>query len=570
MTATSHILGLFGAISALDPEGLARLLRERDVIAPAGASPLDLAALAASPAAVHAQLQLLSRNELDALAKIQQGQPANSIGQHTLLTIPGEPVTLRPEVDAVWEEVDSLLDSGGGDQAGDSLTGPVTDVDITAMVGTVEALEELLTALQRRPLDSAEFPSAETWAARLEPETADGRSWAPVAELAWRCGLIVHRGLSWPISARGSHWRSLALGARLATLAQGVFHQLPGWLAEQLDAASTGVSSPPLPPLVSEEVWSHWTELASRAGLIVASHPTALAVALSRGEDVGALIDQALPNPTDQLYPDGPDSVVAAGVPVPALEEMLRRVGRWDSGGLAPRFVISPTSIVGALQEGVDPDEIHRFVGSTIPGGSASALGHLVADATDKALRVSVQPGEEGSRLVVGDDITAQLLVSDRRLASLSLQRHDGGQLRSSREPAEVHRVLLDEGYPHLVRTIEGALVDSVTEEPVDSPAVGSGWSVDTAAGLVAHWQQLRENSPAEWCGPVIDLAIESGGAVEVTVDMGDNHAVLQLELRSVGNGRLRARDIRSDVEKTIPVNRIVSISPGLGPAASS
>ncbi len=578
MTENKHTLGLFSAISTLGPAALATVLRERDVIAPAAATALDIASQLAKPDAVLAQLRLLNSKELAALESLQRGVapevstlPAHS-DDRLLTHTSGGQQRLRPDVAQVWPSVTEARAtpaSSGQPETPSWLAGG--DLDLTQVVGTVEAVEMLLHSVRSHPIDSpGEPPSQCVWAGRLDPNDDTQRNWELIAEIARRCGLLVHTGGSWRIGARGIDLLHQPLATRMARLARGIWDQLPVWVSEQIDGALAGSTRPALPPLVTASDWSHWSELAAHVGLVGASGPTVLSAALREARDDEAAIAQALPNPTDQLYADGPDSVVAAGIVNPDLEATLRSIARWDSGGLAPRFVFSTASIVDALQRGVDGAIIEEVINTSIPGGATSALGQLVTEATRKATMVTLQPREDGSRVLVGDPMIQQLLHSDRRLASLGLQEVGNGVFHTNTPAVDAHTLLLEEGYPHLVRDPMGERVNLAAGELAATPAVGAGWSVEQAETLVDHWRALREDSPTEWFAPVIDLAIESGGALEVTVDMGESSAVLQLELRSVGNGRLRARDIRSDVERTIPVNRIVSMAPGPVPGEES
>jgi hypothetical protein len=89
----------------------------------------------------------------------------------------------------------------------------------------------------------------------------------------------------------------------------------------------------------------------------------------------------------------------------------------------------------------------------------------------------------------------------------------------------------------------------------------------DTAASLV---EKLRLGSSADpeitgkaWLSRQLDVAIKAKAALTVTVQLPDGSSVdYQLEPASMGGGRLRARDRKADIERTLPLASIVSVGP--------
>jgi hypothetical protein len=70
------------------------------------------------------------------------------------------------------------------------------------------------------------------------------------------------------------------------------------------------------------------------------------------------------------------------------------------------------------------------------------------------------------------------------------------------------------------------------------------------------------ENGQA-WLERQLDVAIRGKVGLTVTVKMPNGSLVdFQLEPASVAGGRLRARDRKSDLERTLPLSSIAAISP--------
>ena len=91
--------------------------------------------------------------------------------------------------------------------------------------------------------------------------------------------------------------------------------------------------------------------------------------------------------------------------------------------------------------------------------------------------------------------------------------------------------------------------------------------STDSTVALI---ERLRLGSSSDagetdkaWLSRQLDVAIKGKLALTVTVRMPDGTDVdYQLEPASVGGGRLRARDRKSDIERTLPLSSIVSVGP--------
>ena len=564
MPSPSLSLGLFDPVCSLTPAGLARVLRERDVVAPVSPSPLQLAELLAAPEAVISQLRSLGRDDLDALDQLASGHsgeqsplPAHA-AERLLVTSDG---ALRPELVEVWPRVWTQMPSASEPQLG-SARG-LAAIDTAAMVATAEGLESMLQALEGQPMPAEASGDAEAWSKRLGRDELEPRSIMALADIAQRAGFIGVDEDHLVVTGRGHSYTLLPLRQRLLDVAGALWKQLPRWWEAAAVQLMDGQDPPEwMWPLAGAEQWRDWMERCQLVGLATNGQLTELAAALHRGSDARSVIDHALPSSTNQLYPDGPDSVIAAGVLSDEQESSLRQIARWHSGGLAARFVVTPSSVVGALQNGLSADEIRTVLAEALPGGADSPLTHLVNESMEKAQALSLYAANSESHLVVTDEMTRQLLLSDRRLGVLGLSSTDDGTLRSPLPGDQVRELLLAEGYPVLLKSAEGQLLPDGRRQQPDCAARGAGWGESDTAALIAEWDTTRQQSPERWFGGAIQRAIDAGEPLKLTVDTGQDHLTMQLELRSVGNGRLRARDIRSDVERTIPVNRIVSIAP--------
>jgi hypothetical protein len=113
------------------------------------------------------------------------------------------------------------------------------------------------------------------------------------------------------------------------------------------------------------------------------------------------------------------------------------------------------------------------------------------------------------------------------------------------------------EGPDGVIRAVQRTPPRPVVTEPAPDPA----------GRLVARIREAAEHQPAEsgaaWNARQLELAIKAKLEVTVVVRMPDGTEVpYLLEPAALAGGRLRARDRRADIERTLPLSHIVAVDP--------
>jgi hypothetical protein len=90
--------------------------------------------------------------------------------------------------------------------------------------------------------------------------------------------------------------------------------------------------------------------------------------------------------------------------------------------------------------------------------------------------------------------------------------------------------------------------------------------SADPTAAIVERLRQYGEESGQDndraWLERQLDAAVKARLTITVTVTVQDGSSVdYVLEPTGLGGGRLRARDRRADIERTLPLARITAVS---------
>lgn len=569
MSATRNVLGLLSPVTEQDSENLLKVLIQRGIGVDPSRSLLELCQQLSAREAVWAGLEQLPRADLLSLCALESAPELEREKFHTLLLIerPEDTWRLRPEVAELWPEIEEILEKTGGKEselkpvpAASTLGEP----ELSAVFSSIENVERLITELEAEPFCAPENLTAAHWEKLGQRVSLDQPALDGAFGLGLRLGLVTHRRGSWSTTVRGAQWRNRGSAEKWVDLVEGFLATLPSWWPDPLPG-DCGVESVLASitsrfPLVTPHGVEQIVKQASSVGLIRANAPTTLSTAHTR-RDLSSVVSGLMPPTVDQLYPDGPDTVVAAGPLSPEVEHALRQCGRWVSGGLTPRFQITPRTIVGALQCGWTGDQLLDVLGRVVLGGLNSALGEQVRDTVEKANGLSLSGNHTGCSATCSTELLAKLLLADRRLHNVQWTVSGELILRSDKPLWEVHSLLLDESYPHLVRNTEGDLLPSPSSDRLSaSEQLTSQWTSQIVASMQESFRYEKQSSTF-WL-TVLELAVRDRTPITVEVDVAGEHRQLSIEPHAVKNGRLRGLDLRSDVERTIPVSHVVNVRP--------
>ena len=446
----------------------------------------------------------------------------------------------------------------------------------------VSAIAELITELSREPARELSrgglgLPDTKRLAAVMGVELD---TVAPLVAAAARAHLIARSGGHWMGTEAGEEWMLEGTTRRWSTLAGAWLDALPPDVRELLASRpsfSWGVALrafvcwlfPAGGDWMDERV-DEFTRDAELIG-ISAHHTTSPAgVALLAGdiEAAVALMSASLPAEVGAVYLQHDLSIVAPGPLSPSIDARLRGLADVESRELASSYRITAGSVGRALAAGETADSLLEFLRGVSLSGIPQPVEYLIRESAARYGSVRVgSTGSDGPQVqsYVRSDDAALLgtLAVDQTLASLGLVAAGEHRL-TSRFPAEaVFWALTDARYPVAAENADGEIVhlrrhQLATVETADAP--------DPAAALV---EKLRAGDGGEvmaadaWLARQLDTAIKSKLTVTVSIAMPGGVVVdYLLEPASVGGGRFRARDRRADIERTLPLSSIISITP--------
>jgi hypothetical protein len=220
---------------------------------------------------------------------------------------------------------------------------------------------------------------------------------------------------------------------------------------------------------------------------------------------------------------------------------------------MASTFRISAESISRALATGDDGDGLLSFLTGHSLTELPQNLVYLINDVAAKhgSVRVSLAVGR--TIVEAATDQLAALLGVDSNVRHLQLEPTGVRTFATALDPGSVINVLVEAGYPAV--TVDAS--SGLEHTPVEMPEAA-------LHALVTRLRELDEDIPmdASWLKRQLDLAIRNKQRVTVTVQMPDGERDFELEVTALANGRLRGRDLRGAVERTLPLAFITAVRP--------
>lgn len=615
MAASGSALALAARLRALDDDALARLVTQREIRDAGIRDFFDLAEALLDRTSVQSALERLDRGTLALLAVA--GELAETSGAPT-----AEQLSARLElpIGDVRERIAIALEAGLlGTESGryapwdavveqlrawpafglpasrdlessspPAVLEPVSETDVRFIdrgagdraFGTLGAVTETLLALRDAPArrltrGGLALPDARRLAGIAGVEAAEVEL---LLDIAARAGLAVLSGAEWVPTQRLSAWLTGSRIDRWAELATGWLSRLPDDLRELLRSRAHAVWGD---GLLDYLAWLYpaggaWIrERAAAAareaellGITGAGAPSTAGTRLLLDGTAAAAEAMAasFPPEVDQVYLQHDLTVIAPGPLRVDLETRLRGMAEPEARGVASSFRITAVSLTRAFVAGETADSVRAFLSALSLTGIPQPLEYLIADTAARFGTLRVGRLDETPGAYVRSDDTGLLrqLAVDQALTPLGLEAAGVDRLTTRFDVGLLYTALLDARYPVVAEDAEGEIVAMRAERRASSG--GGAPTDDTAALLISRVRESAADAPEEadraWLARQLELAIKGKVTVTVTVRLPDESlAEYVLEPAALAGGRLRARDRRADIERTLPLASIISVA---------
>ena len=616
---SASALALAARLRALDDDALTRLVRVRDIRDPRLHDLFDLADALLDGASIQSALQPLERPVLAVLAAAaENGGPVTAVELAVRVGVPADAVAERLQLVAdlglvdvhedgveAWDAVAERLRAWPAeglpslDQLLDVPAPPALDpvaVDDRRITdrgaserafATVTTVTELILAMRDQPIrELARGGVALPDARRLAAQGIDPADLTALLEIVDRAELAALDRGEWAITADANDWVLMTRPQRWARLASGWIDRLPDDLRALL-RERVGVEWGEglldylrwLFPAGGDWMRSRVVDISREAellGITSGALPSSPGAALL-GSSVAAAereISALFPTEVDRVYIQHDLSIIAPGPLVTPLDLRLRVLADIEARGLASTYRVTGASLVRAMTSGESAAGIRAFLADISLTGIPQPLDYLLGDTAARFGSLRVGPiddtprtgPEAGARSYVRSDdhtLLAQLDV-DQNLAPVGLRGGTSGRRVSRFDPEIVYWNLADARYPVVAEDAEGRILPMRRERR--GPVVRVA-PPDPASALVARLREATvggaEETGQAWLVRQLEHSIRSKVAVTVTVRLPDGtDADYLLEPASLGGGRLRARDRRADIERTLPLASITAVRP--------
>lgn len=337
---------------------------------------------------------------------------------------------------------------------------------------------------------------------------------------------------------------------------------LPGTLDEALELVF---------PLADESLGNELSLLKEQAqdiGFSVSGIATPLLDPCLRGEfeKAKALLEAHLPSAQHSLIVQADLSLIAPGPLDTATESVVRKFAQVEQVSVACSYRLSALSVSHGLECGLSIDEIRNTLTDLSQKPLPQPVEYLLSEAQTRFGRLTISKGTGTERAVLRstDGILLTEVLNDVRLRPFAFQAVTASSLATRFEPDVLYFALRELGYVPVRIDESGNVI---------SPRAKNSWSGvaaiiehDPLADLIA---KLRTADDKVGSQPddqdlvrQIQLAVKNKAQLRVTLTNRDGSEVeFTVVPTALANGRLRGLDKKADIERTLPLEKILRVA---------
>jgi hypothetical protein len=364
---------------------------------------------------------------------------------------------------------------------------------------------------------------------------------------------------SWIASDPKTRWQ-LLVNAWLAVLGASGAKELALQHSQNPNKSLTELigSSFPLVNASAQSRIARVPELADAIGLSVTGFAASWLSSVLVGKVTAAAkaLEQRLPAQQERIIVQADLSIIAPGPLASSIEVELRKFTDTENIGLATGYRISPVSISCGLEEGLTEKQIRALLeklsGSQLP----QPVDYLISETANRFGRLKIIASDAGSMVTSTDELLAAQILMDSKLKSFGLRKTEYG-IASSLEPESLYHALRENGYLAIRVDSKGNVI---APSAIHKNSSHAAMFRDQLTRLRKQDLEIADQAPESDVDRKIQLALASKSIL--LVEINANGKVMNFVLEPIGlaNGRLRARDRKADIERTLPVSAITSI----------
>ena len=578
----SDQLRIAAALRRLDDESLERVMQLRMLNSSHFRDFFDLADALANQKSVAAALSSLTVSQFDQLDNLgdKKSKPGSFIFDLMLAErTESGPHVFQSTVDAMTSIRKMRLATEPNFATTDETTvlaAESIDRDASlAIFDIIQALTELIFELEQRFIREVGkrgvgLPDIKRLANHLRKPNDYSKQ---VFELAQFVQLAEVEGSRWQLGEQAEHWITWSDRERWVHLAKCWLSLLGEEAASELLAIDPTQSFSaqlakvyPFADSTATNRIKKVAEIANLIGLVSNSQATSWLALLATNslQEASRLAIAGLPTAAEKLIIQADLTLIAAS-PLPTeLEIRLRRFVDTEQIGVASTYRLSALSVSNGLETGLSIGEIRELLLSLSGKDLPQPVDYLLREAEQRFARLKVQATKSGahSQIFSADSILLAEIHNDQRLKPFALHFDEQGNLHSRFEAELVYFALREANFV-AVRVDEKGQVLSPQKLSSINTVSEKKQSIAEDIARMREADTLGTSDPEEDdLLRQIQLAIKYKAKMQIVLTTANGEQVeFLVEPVGVANGRLRAKDRKADLERTLPLSSIVSIA---------
>lgn len=586
----SELIKVSAALRAMSDEKLQSLISQRMINSNQLLDFFDLAEALTKPTAVSATIAGLPLSQARELRALAAGATANSqiatdLAEQMLISPEPEFTPYESTLNALLEfskinlpGLHAVLDDN--EEIENAPNQDQIDRDCGVEIfETLQAITELIFDLEHRYVrevgrKNVGLPDLKRLATHLHKTTDYAKQIYEISSLSgiitlvegrWQLGLGAESWLSWQPGERYNHlairWREI-LGDASARELQESLKKLSGAVSLDFQLKHTY----PFADGSTTSKISKVANLASLIGLASAGWMSGWArsvLACDYKQATEAAVAK-LPSPQRKLICQADLSLIAPG-PLPTdIEIVIRRFADTEQIGMASTYRLSALSISHGLETGLTVEQIRELLLEMSGKDLPQPIEYLLKESESRFGRLTISGGDQEERtfLKSKDKVLLAEILNETKLKPFGLTAISDGSLTCRFEPEVLYFGLRELGFVAVRVDKKGSVISPLTVTPQKTSSVQIN-------PLLADIQRLRQQEEKLGSSPddddlhrQIQLAIKNKARATFTVTSSSGAEVeFLLEPIGIANGRLRAKDRKADIERTLPITSIIKVT---------
>jgi hypothetical protein len=299
-------------------------------------------------------------------------------------------------------------------------------------------------------------------------------------------------------------------------------------------------------------------DMAEQIGLSSSGSPASWLADVLAGKLAPAAkaLESRLPAQQERIIIQADLSIITPGPLASSLEVQLRKFADTENIGLASSYRISPLSISCGLEEGMTESQIRALLQKLNGADLPQPVDYLIRETAERFGRLKISAHEKASLLVSSDELLAKQITMDSKLKPLMLENKSQG-IYSPVDAQSLYHSLRESGYLAVMVDEKGKVIAPSSIHKSSNEAAAFLQQIER---LRAQDVEMADAAPASDMERKILLAIKTKSTLKVQINANGKVIDYLLEPIGIANGRLRARDRKADIERTLPVSAITSI----------